>query len=32
MDVLERRIVWRGLTGRFALAIEPLIGMVFTAC
>jgi hypothetical protein len=25
----ERRIVWRGLTGRFALAIEPLIGMVF---
>jgi hypothetical protein len=27
----ERRIVWRGLTGRFALAIEPLIGMVFMA-
>ena len=25
----ERRIVWRGLTGRFALAIEPLIGLVF---
>jgi hypothetical protein len=25
----ERRIVWRGLTGRFALAIEPLIGMIF---
>ncbi len=25
----ERSIVWRGLTGRFALAIEPLIGMVF---
>ncbi len=25
----ERRIVWRGLTGRFALAIEPLIGIVF---
>lgn len=25
----ERRIVWRGLTGRFALAIEPLIGMLF---
>ncbi len=25
----ERKIVWRGLTGRFALAIEPLIGMVF---
>ncbi|MBV8067530.1 MAG: hypothetical protein JO113_06110 [Candidatus Eremiobacteraeota bacterium] len=27
----ERRIVWRGLTGRFALAIEPLIGMFFMA-
>jgi hypothetical protein len=27
----ERRIVWRGLTGRFALAIEPLIGMIFMA-
>ncbi|MGB6522801.1 MAG: hypothetical protein WBE83_13635 [Candidatus Cybelea sp.] len=27
----ERRIVWRGLTGRFALAIEPLIGTVFMA-
>lgn len=25
----ERRIVWRGLTGRFALAIEPLLGTVF---
>jgi len=25
----ERKIVWRGLTGRFALAVEPLIGMVF---
>ena len=25
----ERTIVWRGLTGRFALAIEPLIGVVF---
>lgn len=25
----ERRIVWRGLTGRFALAIEPLIGIAF---
>ena len=25
----ERRIVWRGLTGRFALAIEPLIGTIF---
>ena len=25
----ERRIVWRGLTGRFALAIEPLLGIAF---
>ena len=25
----ERAIVWRGLTGRFALAIEPLIGALF---
>lgn len=25
----ERRIVWRGLTGRFALAIEPLLGVGF---
>jgi hypothetical protein len=25
----ERKIVWRGLTGRFALAIEPLLGMLF---
>jgi hypothetical protein len=25
----ERAIVWRGLTGRFALAIEPLIGVLF---
>lgn len=25
----ERKIVWRGLTGRFALAIEPLIGTFF---
>jgi hypothetical protein len=25
----ERRIVWRGLTGRFAIAIEPLLGMSF---
>lgn len=25
----ERTIVWRGLTGRFALAIEPLFGIVF---
>jgi hypothetical protein len=27
----ERAIVWRGLTGRFALAVEPLLGMVFMA-
>jgi len=27
----ERAIVWRGLTGRFALAIEPLIGTLFMA-
>jgi hypothetical protein len=27
----ERQIVWRGLTGRFTLAIEPLIGMLFMA-
>ena len=27
----ERRIVWRGLTGRMAIAIEPLIGMAFMA-
>ncbi|MBV8726086.1 MAG: hypothetical protein JO078_06630 [Candidatus Eremiobacteraeota bacterium] len=27
----ERKVVWRGLTGRFALAIEPLLGMVFMA-
>ncbi len=25
----ERKIVWRGLTGRFALAVEPLLGMLF---
>jgi hypothetical protein len=25
----ERRIVWRGLTGRMAIAIEPLLGLVF---
>jgi hypothetical protein len=25
----ERAIVWRGLTGRFALAVEPLLGMFF---
>ncbi|HXO17430.1 MAG TPA: hypothetical protein VN909_04610 [Candidatus Dormibacteraeota bacterium] len=27
----ERGVVWRGLTGRFALAIEPLLGTVFMA-
>jgi hypothetical protein len=27
----ERAIVWRGLTGRFALAVEPLLGMLFMA-
>ncbi|MBV8530129.1 MAG: hypothetical protein JO104_02340, partial [Candidatus Eremiobacteraeota bacterium] len=26
-----RRIVWRGLTGRFSLAVEPLLGMIFMA-
>lgn len=25
----ERRIVWRGLTGRFAIAIEPFLGVLF---
>ncbi len=25
----ERLIVWRGLTGRFAIAIEPLLGLAF---
>lgn len=25
----ERRVVWRGLTGRFAIAIEPLLGAAF---
>lgn len=25
----ERAIVWRGLTGRFALAVEPLLGTLF---
>jgi len=25
----ERRVVWRGLTGRFAIAIEPLLGLIF---
>ncbi len=27
----ERSIVWRGLTGRMSIAIEPLIGMGFMA-
>lgn len=27
----ERFVVWRGLTGRFAIAIEPLLGMLFFA-
>ncbi len=27
----ERNIVWRGLTGRFAIAIEPLLGTIFFA-
>jgi hypothetical protein len=27
----ERLIVWRGLTGRFAIAIEPLLGALFFA-
>jgi hypothetical protein len=27
----ERAIVWRGLTGRFAIAIEPLLGTIFFA-
>jgi hypothetical protein len=25
----ERRIVWRGLSGRLAIAIEPLAGLIF---
>lgn len=25
----ERNVVWRGLTGRFAVAIEPLLGAAF---
>jgi len=25
----ERKVVWRGLTGRFAIAIEPLLGLLF---
>ena len=27
----ERTIVWRGMTGRFAIAIEPLLGTLFFA-
>ena len=27
----ERRVVWRGLTGRMAIAVEPLLGFVFFA-
>lgn len=25
----ERHVVWRGLTGRMAIAIEPLLGLIF---
>jgi hypothetical protein len=25
----ERRVVWRGLSGRMAIAIEPLLGLLF---
>jgi hypothetical protein len=25
----ERRVVWRGLSGRLAIAIEPLLGLLF---
>ncbi|HTU69389.1 MAG TPA: hypothetical protein VMF11_03630 [Candidatus Baltobacteraceae bacterium] len=25
----ERKVVWRGLTGRMAIAIEPFLGMIF---
>ncbi len=25
----ERKVVWRGLNGRFAIAIEPLLGLLF---
>lgn len=25
----ERKVVWRGLTGRMAIAVEPLLGMIF---
>ena len=27
----ERTVVWRGMTGRMSIAIEPLIGMLFFA-
>lgn len=27
----ERLVVWRGMTGRFAIAIEPLLGTIFFA-
>lgn len=27
----ERRVVWRGLCGRMAIAIEPLLGLIFCA-
>lgn len=27
----ERRVVWRGLTGRISIAIEPLLGTIFFA-
>ena len=27
----ERLVVWRGMTGRFAIAIEPLLGTLFFA-
>lgn len=27
----ERHVVWRGLTGRMAIAVEPLLGLVFFA-
>ena len=25
----ERKVVWRGLTGRMGIAIEPLLGLLF---
>ncbi len=27
----ERRVVWRGLTGRMSIAVEPLLGFIFFA-